>query len=212
MSAFTYPTMSKTAAAGSVSSTRESMLAELLARLAAGDQDALAALYDRTSPQVFGLLRRMLEHRADAEEALLDVYMKAWKHAPNYSPARGAVQPWLSMIARNIAIDRIRHRRAELSTLACDFGNEWDFVAVGNSPEQQSIDSQRCNEIRKVLAEWQPQYREVLLMAFFSGFTHSELAERLGQPLGTVKSRIRMALIKPREMIGDEPDGGMQPE
>ncbi|HZL55753.1 MAG TPA: sigma-70 family RNA polymerase sigma factor [Bryobacteraceae bacterium] len=177
-----------------------------------GDQDALAALYDHTSPPVFGLLRRMLEHRADAEEALLDVYMKAWKNAPNYSPARGTVQPWLSMIARNIAIDRIRHRRAELTTFACDFGNEWDFAAEGISPERQSIVSERGNEIRKVLAELQPQYREVLLMAFFSGFTHSELAERLGQPLGTVKSRIRMALIKPREMIGDEPDGGMQPE
>jgi RNA polymerase sigma-70 factor (ECF subfamily) len=183
---------------------QENMLGGLLERMARGDQDALAALYDETSSVVHGLLRRMLEHSADAEEALLDVYMKAWKHAGAYSPSRGGVQPWLTMMARTIAIDRIRHRRAQPSTLGYESTGAPEFVSQAQSPEVETMDSQRRAGVRRVLAELPSQYRQVLLMAFFSGFTHSELAERLGEPLGTVKSRIRAALMRLRDLLERE--------
>jgi len=182
----------------------ESALCGLLERMARGDQDALAELYDETSSAVHGLLRRMLEHSADAEEALLDVYMKAWKHAGTYSPSRGAVQPWLTMMARTIAIDRIRHRRAQPSTLGYESTEAPEFVSRAQSPEIETIASQRRAGVRRVLAELPSHYRQVLLMSFFSGFTHSELAERLGEPLGTVKSRIRAALMRLRDLLESE--------
>src|SRR5689334_957481 len=90
-----------------------SHLPELVARMAQGHQDALAKLYDETSPMINGLLLRMLERGEDAEEVLLDVYMKAWKNAAGYSEKRGSVQAWLITTARNTAIDRIRQRRAQ---------------------------------------------------------------------------------------------------
>jgi RNA polymerase sigma-70 factor (ECF subfamily) len=87
-------------------------LAPLIQRMATGQQDALAELYDRTCSLLNGLLLRMLERPEDAEEALADVYMKAWKNAGKYAPERGSVQSWLIIMARSIAIDRIRHKRA----------------------------------------------------------------------------------------------------
>lgn len=183
---------------------KEFVLAGLLEQMAHGEQDALAQLYDETSSLIHGLLRRMLEHSADAEEALLDVYMKAWKNAPSYSTARGGVQPWLAMMARSIAIDRIRQRRAEPATAAFEWRNGNEFVSPVASPEEQTIDSQRRAGVHRVLSELPAAHREVLLMAFFSGFTYSELAVRLGQPLGTVKSRVRVALTKLRSLLGEE--------
>ena len=173
----------------------------MLQQIAQGEQAALTCFYDETSPPIYGLLLRMLEHSADAEEALLDVYMKAWKNAATYSAARGGIQPWLAMMARSIAIDRIRQRRARPAILAFNVSNTWEFVSSAASPEEQTIDSQRRAGVHRVLAALPASHRQVVLMAFFSGFTHSELATRLGQPLGTVKSRIRIALTKLRDLL-----------
>src|SRR5690242_21034254 len=93
-------------------------LAELVRRMAQGHQDALAELYDGTSAMVNGLLLRILAHPQDAEEVLLDVFMKAWKYAASYSEKRGSVQAWLLIMARNSAIDRIRAKKAQPATLS----------------------------------------------------------------------------------------------
>jgi len=129
----------------------------------------------------------------DAEEVLLDVYMKAWKNAGTYSPDRGTVQAWLFTMARSVAIDRVRQRRARPSTLPLEFQGVAEPLAGDASPEQQSAASQRRRRVQVLLNELPPEQRDVVMLAFFGGLTHSELAGRLGQPLGTIKSRIHFA-------------------
>ena len=183
---------------------RAGFLSSLVAQMAAGSQDALSRLYDETSPLINGLLQRMLEYPQDAEEALLDVYMKAWKNAASYSTGRGSVQSWLVIMARSIAIDRIRHKRAQPKTAGLEFETGIGFVSPGASPERQTADAERSSKVGRLLQELPPEQRQLLELAFFAGYSHSELAERLGQPLGTVKSRIRVALSRLRSVLEEE--------
>jgi RNA polymerase sigma-70 factor (ECF subfamily) len=172
--------------------------------MAQGHQDALAQLYDTTSSMVNGLLLRILEHSHDAEEVMLDVYMKAWKYASGYSEKRGSVQAWLLIMARNAAIDRVRQRRAQPATQAFDPGTFPQLAAPGATPEEESLLGERRLRVQRVLKELPHDQREALMLAFFAGLTHAELAERLGEPLGTVKSRIRMGLTRLRGLL-EEP-------
>jgi RNA polymerase sigma-70 factor (ECF subfamily) len=181
---------------------RESRLVRLVARVAQHDQEALASLYDETAATINGLLIRMLHDPGDAEEALLDVYMKAWRHAGSYKAERSPVQSWLVMMARGIAIDRLRSRRAQIA--ASEEPEKGEAVSAAATPEQQTLDSERRTQVKRVLDDLTVEQREVLLLAFFSGYTHSELARRLGQPLGTIKSRIRTALLKLRNLMNGE--------
>jgi RNA polymerase sigma-70 factor (ECF subfamily) len=173
----------------------------LVAQMAQGRQEALAALYDETSPMLNGLLRRMLEKREDAEEILLDVYLKAWKNAPAYNGQRGSVQAWLVTMARNAAIDRIRQHRAQPRVIGLEAESGIDPISPEGSPEALTVSDQRTRRIRQVIAQLPPEQREAVELAFFSGLTHLELAERLGEPLGTIKSRIRMGLIRLRTLL-----------
>lgn len=169
--------------------------------MAQGRQEALAALYDETSPMLNGLLRRMLERQEDAEEILLDVYLKAWKNASAYSDKRGSVQAWLVIMARNAAIDRIRQHRAQPRVVGLAAEDGIDPESPDDSPETLTADGQRRRRIRAVIAQLPPEQRQAVELAFFGGLTHFELAERLGEPLGTVKSRIRMGLIRLRTLL-----------
>jgi RNA polymerase sigma-70 factor (ECF subfamily) len=179
-------------------------LAALVEQMALGRQDALARLYDETSAMLNGLLLRILERPEDAEEVLLDVYMKAWKYASRYSDKRGSVQAWLMIMARNAAIDRIRQKRAQPKTMAFELETTPEPESTEASPEEQTADRERRRKVQIVLRELPPEQREVVELAFFSGLTHAELAERLREPLGTIKSRIRMGLIRLRGLI-EEP-------
>jgi len=179
-------------------------LAGLVRRMAQGHQDALAQLYDATSSMVNGLLLRILEHQHDAEEVLLDVYMKAWKYASGYSEQRGSVQAWLLITARNAAIDRIRQRRAQPATLAYEPEVIPEPIAPDATPEEETVARERRTRVQRVLNELPAEQREAVVLAFFGGLTHAELAERLGQPLGTIKSRIRMGLTRLRGLL-EEP-------
>jgi RNA polymerase sigma-70 factor (ECF subfamily) len=176
-------------------------LAELVKLMASGRQDALAQLYDATSSMVNGLLLRILEHSQDAEEVLMDVYMKAWKYASGYSDKRGSVQAWLLIMARNTAIDRIRQRRARPSTLAYEPDIFPAPVAPDASPEEESVLRERRVRVQQVLKELPSEQCEALVLAFFAGLTHAEVAERLGEPLGTVKSWISMGLMRLRGLL-----------
>jgi RNA polymerase sigma-70 factor (ECF subfamily) len=163
--------------------------------MAAGDQAALGELYDATSSLIYGLALRMLSHAQDAEEVVSDVYMKAWRHAANYSRERGSVAAWLVMMTRSIAIDRIRQRRPQqrgAPTL------EEIAEPASRGPSEQA------------LAELPAEQRSLLEMAFFSGLTHAELAEQTGIPLGTVKTRIRLGLQRLRGALGIHLAGGME--
>jgi RNA polymerase sigma-70 factor (ECF subfamily) len=179
-------------------------LAMLVRSMAQGHQDALARLYDETSSLVNGLLLRILAHQQDAEEVLLDVYMKAWKYASSYSEKRGSVQAWLLIMARNAAIDRIRARKAQPATLSMEPEAFPEPASMDATPEEASVMRERRRRVQQVLNELPPEQREVVVLSFFGGLTHAELAERLGEPLGTVKSRVRMGLAKLRGLL-EEP-------
>jgi RNA polymerase sigma-70 factor (ECF subfamily) len=176
-------------------------LAGLVEQMAQGRQDALARLYDETSSMINGLLLRILERPEDAEEVLLDVYMKAWKYAGRYAEKRGTVRAWLMIMARNAGIDRIRQRRAQPRTLAFEPETTPEPVSAELSPEEQTSEQQRRRRVEIVLRELPPEQRAAVELAFFGGLTHAELAERLGEPLGTIKSRIRMALQRLRGLM-----------
>jgi RNA polymerase sigma-70 factor (ECF subfamily) len=179
-------------------------LATLVRSMAEGHQDALARLYDETSSMINGLLLRILAHPQDAEEVLLDVYMKAWKYASSYSEKRGSVQAWLLIMARNAAIDRIRQRNAQPATLSIEPEAFPELASAGATPEEASVMQERRRRVQCVLNQLPPEQREVVVLSFFGGLTHAELAERLGEPLGTVKSRVRMGLTKLRGLL-EEP-------
>jgi RNA polymerase sigma-70 factor (ECF subfamily) len=179
-------------------------LAAMVEQMAMGRQEALARLYDETSPMLNGLLLRILERPEDAEEVLLDVYMKAWKYAARYSDQRGSVQAWLMIMARNAAIDRIRQKRAQPKTTPFELESTPEPESGDASPEEQTVERERRRKVQIVLRELPPEQREAVELAFFGGLTHAELAERLREPLGTIKSRIRMGLIRLRGLI-EEP-------
>ena len=135
--------------------------------MAQGRQDALARLYDETSSVLNGLLLRILERPEDAEEVLLDVYMKAWKYAARYSDKRGSVQAWLMIMARNAAIDRIRQKRAQPKTLAFEPETTPEPESTEASPEEQTAERERRRKVQIVLRELPPEQREVVELAFF---------------------------------------------
>jgi RNA polymerase sigma-70 factor (ECF subfamily) len=177
--------------------SREAVWRQYVDHCAAGDQSALAALYDESSSLVHSLTNRMLGNAADADEVTLDVYTQVWRTAATYDQARGSVASWLVTLARSRAIDRTRSRasRVKREQPILDFTS---FEAATASPEQQIAFSQRSQRVQAALATLSPEQSEALQLAFFSDLSHSELAERLGQPLGTVKSRIRSGMMKLR--------------
>ncbi len=182
---------------------RNPALVNMVEQMAQGRQDSLGRLYDETAPLVNGLLLRILKHPQDAEEVLMDVYMKAWKNAASYSPDRGCVQSWLVMMARSVAIDRLRQRKTRLEAAGLTIENAPEPVSSEASPEEQTVRGQRSARVQSVLSELPSEQREAVVMAFFGGLSHSELAERLGQPLGTVKTRIRSGLLRMRNLLGE---------
>jgi RNA polymerase sigma-70 factor, ECF subfamily len=178
----------------------ESAWKEFVGRAAGGDQSGLAALYDESSSLVYSVALRMLGHREDAEEVTLDVYTQVWRTAASYDPSRGTVAAWLITLARSRAVDRMRARgsRMEREQPMVKF---FDLEVDAPSPEQESEAGQRRRRLLAALATLAPEQREVIQLAFFSDLTHGELASQLGQPLGTVKSRIRLGMIKLREQL-----------
>jgi RNA polymerase sigma-70 factor (ECF subfamily) len=189
------------AAAAAIARGAPTRLIALVAQMAQGRQEALAALYDETSPMLNGLLLRILERAEDAEEVLLDTYLRAWKNAAGYSEQRGSVTAWLVIMARNAAIDRIRQRKAQPRVIGLDHESGIDPESPDDSPETQSAAAQRRRGIRKILNELPADQRHAVELAFFGGLTHAEIAETLGEPLGTIKSRIRMGLIRLRTLL-----------
>ena len=165
----------------------------LLDRAAEGDESALAQLYDETSARVFGLALGILRDRDTAEEAALDTYMSVWSRAATYDPTRGSPMAWILTIARSKAIDQLRSRarRGEkhraLETLA-------SLEEPPPNPEVAIVQAERCAQVRAALGSLPREQRVAIETAYFAGLSHSEVAAALGEPLGTVKSRIRLGL------------------
>lgn len=171
-----------------------------VARIADGEQPALGSLYDESSTLVYSMVLRVLGNVADAEEVTMDVYTQVWKAASGYDLSRGSVTAWLVTLARSRAIDRVRSRTSR-ARKEIALPETYDAPSLGNSPERETEDTQRRRQVMTALATLPADQRQVVELAFYSGLTHSELAERLDQPLGTVKTRIRAGMTRLREQL-----------
>ena len=170
-------------------------------RAARGDQQGLAELYDLSSRLVYSVALRIAGNPADAEEIALDVYSQVWRLAKEYTPDRGSPTSWLVMMARSRALDKVRSRAARNQhETALDM--VFDAVSPGESAEDAVLASESQLRVRQAMRELSDEQRQAIELSFFSGLTHSELAERLGQPLGTVKTRIRLGMMKLRAALG----------
>jgi RNA polymerase sigma-70 factor (ECF subfamily) len=182
-----------------IPATREEQWRSYVRAAADGDSRALASLYDETCSLVYGIALRVLRNEADAEEVTSDVYLQAWRNAATFDAARGSVNAWLTMLARSRSIDRLRVRSRARKEEALD--TVASVPAPGETPESASWLGQQRGCVRAALQCLSPEQREAIELAYFSGLTQSELAERLQQPLGTIKTRIRLGMIKLRERL-----------
>jgi RNA polymerase sigma-70 factor, ECF subfamily len=177
----------------------ESRQAELIRGVAEGDEQALASLYDTTSRTVYGLLLRVLSDPSSAEEVLLDVYAQVWRQAASYCPERGRPLAWLTTIARSRAIDRLRRSRNEQQrAVPLD---EAARAAGGESVEEGVRAGEVRAVVRAALDALTPEQRDVIELAYYGGMSHSEIAAARGLPLGTVKTRTRLGMMRLREML-----------
>lgn len=174
--------------------------ADLIRRMAAGDPDAFGRFYDRYAPLVFPLILRIVRERADASDVLQEVFWEAWQGAASYDPGRGSPEAWMVTRARTRAIDRIRATRRRSETFVAPLDE-----AVTAAPADPAGDAAERAEdrgaIQRALARLPEAQREVIELAYYAGLTQTEIAERLKEPLGTVKTRIRLALERLREVV-----------
>jgi RNA polymerase sigma-70 factor (ECF subfamily) len=165
-----------------------------------GDSESLARLYDETSGLVYGFALRVLNNRADAEEVVLDVYQQVWNSSRGFDPRRGTVRAWLTTLTRSRSIDRLRATGTrEKRETPIEAG--WEAASVQPVPEAESILRQERTLVRQALSVLTADEREAIELAFFRGLTHVEVAEALGAPLGTIKTRIRGGLRKLRDSL-----------
>lgn len=176
-------------------------LAALLARCGLRDQQAFAELYRLTAAKLFGVVSRILRRNDWAEEVLQDVYVSIWQHAGTYAAAKSAPFTWLTTIARNRALDRLRRPQHELTGEAYQPAIE-AFEDDAPGPLERLADDAHARAIARCLAALGPRERQVIALAFFRGLTHSELAAHLGEPLGSVKTWARRGLERLRECLG----------
>jgi len=179
---------------------------EMIQSVAFGDQQALASLYDATSRTVYGLLLRILSDTGAAEEVLLDVYTQAWRQAASFDEGRGTPMAWLATIARSRAIDRLRRGRAErehtepLETVERSAASVDDVEGNVRERETRAV-------VLAALAELSPEQREVIELAYYGGYSHSEIAAAKGLPLGTVKTRTRLGMSRLRTLLKTAREG-----
>ncbi len=173
--------------------------------MAAGDERATGVLYDRHAAVMYGLALRLVTEPADAEEVVLEAFAQAWRDASRYMPHRGSVQGWLTMMVRSRALDaaRARTRRARtVDAAAGDMNDAPVAMSAGSpAPDQLVEDTERSTALGAALRTLPDPQRHAIELAFFEGLTHQEVAERLREPLGTIKTRIRLGMLKLREML-----------
>jgi RNA polymerase sigma-70 factor (ECF subfamily) len=174
-----------------------------LQRVAAGDAGGLGALYDRHGRSVYSLALRILGDEGDAEEVTQDVFAQAWRRAGQYDEARGSVAAWLLVMARTRAIDRFRARRVRPEGRVQDDAGLTLQQLPATSPDAASemMAAERGVRVRRALEDLPFLQRVAIELAYFEGLSQREIAERLEQPLGTVKTRMRLGLLKLRDAL-----------
>jgi len=179
----------------------------LVARIEGRDADALAALYDRHAARLMGLAHRILGDTGEAEEVLQEVFLYVWRSASSFDASRGTVLAWLLVVTRSRAIDRVRSRRPMSRAV------RQDLDEISNTPAAQDVEADSATRqweslCRSAIADLPADQRRVLELAYFGGLTHQEIAEETSTPLGTVKTRARLGLMKLRERIRPYLRGG----
>ena len=174
---------------------------DLLARLYAGDRRALEALYSGHSAYVMAVSLRILRNREEAEEVVQDVFWQLWKGRVRYDAARGRFGTWLFAIARNRALDKLRSRKGPSER---DPVQVLEQLAGSEDPELDTFSRERQLRILGALGELNEEQRRAIELAFYGGLSHSEIAEHTGEPLGTVKSRIKRGMARLREILAGE--------
>jgi RNA polymerase sigma-70 factor (ECF subfamily) len=166
----------------------------LVTAIRSGDQSAMAALYDRYSSIVYSVALRVLQDTGAAEDVLQDIFMQLWRNPGAFDASRGNMASWLGVIARHRAIDALRRRRPE---------NDIEDVVVSVEPDLASKTdrSRAMDKVRGALQAMPAPQRSALEMAYFEGLTHTEIAEKTGEPLGTIKTRIRSGLLSLRKVV-----------
>jgi RNA polymerase sigma-70 factor, ECF subfamily len=172
----------------------------LVAAIERRDADALATLYDRHAPRLLGLAWRIVGETGEAEEVVQEVFLYAWRAAATFDPGRGSVLAWLLVATRSRAIDRIRTRRPT-ATVDSSGRDPLQELVSGDDVEGASASREWESTCREAVGGLPPDQRRVLELAYYEGLTHQEIAERTGTPLGTVKTRIRLGLMKLRERV-----------
>lgn len=177
----------------------------LLERIAEGNEPALERLYDRHSAVLYATAYRIAGERSDAEEIVLDAFAQAWRDAARFRSERGSVIAWLTMICRSRALDlvRARGRRTRLLAAASAAGSDAaPAMGTGEPISPGDVEGlERRAVVARALAELSPPQRQAIQLAYYEGLSHTEIAERLGEPLGTVKTRVRLAMQKLRDVL-----------
>ncbi|KQV07583.1 ECF RNA polymerase sigma factor SigK [Leifsonia sp. Root112D2] len=175
---------------------------ELLGRVAQGDQAAFGEFYDRLAPRVLGLVRRLLVDHAQAEEVTQEVFLEIWQSAARFEPNKGKASTWTLTMAHRRAIDRIRSAQAgrnrDIKVGIRDLAPEYDQVA---EQVEVRVEHERVEQAMQRLSDVQ---RQAVSLAYYGGYSHSEIAATLAVPIGTVKTRLRDGMIRLREELGVE--------
>jgi len=178
---------------------------DLMARAARGDERAIGQLYDRYGAVLYAVAYRIVGERADAEEVVVEALAQAWRDAPRFESARGSVAGWLTMIARSRALDlvRARSRRERITaTAAADRPDAPPAMSDFRPDPAGALDhDERRRQVQHALETLSPPQRQAIELAYFEGLSQSEIAERLQEPLGTVKTRVRLGMQKLRECL-----------
>jgi RNA polymerase sigma-70 factor (ECF subfamily) len=181
--------------------------AELARQMSTGDERAFATFYDRFAPGLFSMIYAILRDQKESEDVLQEAFVQMWKRAATYDASRSGLFTWAVMISRHKAIDHLRSRRRQtrLNQVVATESNAIPPAAPAERADNALARSDERERVRAALAQLGEAQREAIDLAFFAGLTQSQISERLGEPLGTIKARIRRGLLALRELLGEIP-------